>query len=507
MAEPVPLVSSPNEVYPEAARAAQAQRWEHLESKFLELYGRKADFISRSPGRVNIIGEHIDYMLYEVLPMAVTVDVLLAVSVSNFSIPTVRITNVNSKFGPRTFELPPTRVLEIDSSEHEWSNYFKAGLRGAIELLRKKGLAAGNNPVGMDILVDGTVPSGAGLSSSAALVCASALASLVANGEEKVDKKELVNLAVVSERYVGVNSGGMDQSASVLGLEGNALYIKFKPSLDAKPVSFPKSNPELTFVIAKSFVQADKHTTGPVNYNLRVVECTLAATVLAKKHELTLPEDNGPLGSTLRGFQDTYFAKQGGTTDHEEQLQKCIDIVKQDLSKDEGYTIEEITKILGISIEELTQKYMTRFPIRAERFQLRNRALHVFTESLRVFKFMHFLDNAPTEVSREFLQKIGNLMNESQTSCRDLFDCSCPELDVLCDVARAHGSYGSRLTGAGWGGCSIHLLGEDKVDEIRRAWKTEYYDKYKPGLSEDQLGNAIVVSKPGSGAVLYKVLE
>ena len=155
----------------------------------------------------------------------------------------------------------------------------------------------------------------------------------------------------------------MDQSASVLGLEGNALYIKFKPALDAKPVSFPKSNPELTFVIAKSFVQADKHTTGPVNYNLRVVECTLAAKILAKKHELTLPEDNGPLGSTLRGFQDTYFAKQGGgATGHEEQLQKCIDIVKQDLSKDEGYTREEITEILGISIEELTQKYMTRFP-------------------------------------------------------------------------------------------------------------------------------------------------
>jgi len=147
-------------------------------------------------------------MLYEVLPMAVTADILLAVSVSNFSIPTVRIANVNSKFGPRTFELPTTGDLEIDSSAHEWSNYFKAGLRGAIELLRKKGLAAGNNLVGMDILVDGTVPSGAGLSSSAALVCASALASLVANGVEQVDKKELVNLAVVSERYVGVNSGG-----------------------------------------------------------------------------------------------------------------------------------------------------------------------------------------------------------------------------------------------------------------------------------------------------------
>ena len=154
----------------------------------------------------------------------------------------------------------------------------------------------------------------------------------------------------------------MDQSASVLGLEGNALYIKFKPSLDAKPVSFPISNPVLTFVIAKSFVQADKHTTGPVNYNLRVVECTLAAKVLARKHGLTLPEDNGPLGSTLRGFQDSYFAKQGGATGHEGQLQKCIDIVKQDLSKEEGYTREEIIEFLGISIEELTQKYMTRFP-------------------------------------------------------------------------------------------------------------------------------------------------
>lgn len=154
----------------------------------------------------------------------------------------------------------------------------------------------------------------------------------------------------------------MDQSASVLGLEGSALYIKFKPTLDAKPVSFPKSNPELTFVIAKSFVQADKHTTGPVNYNLRVVECTLAARILAKKHGLTLPEDNGPLGSTLRGFQDAYFAKETGTTGHEQQLQKCIDLVKQDLSKEEGYTREEITKILDISIDQLTQRYMTRFP-------------------------------------------------------------------------------------------------------------------------------------------------
>lgn len=149
-----------------------------------------------------------------------------------------------------------------------------------------------------------------------------------------------------------------------MGLEGGALYIKFTPALDARPVFFPNSNPEFNFVIAKSYVQADKHTTGPVNYNLRVVETTLAAKVLAKKHGLVLPGDIGPLGYSLRGFQDAYFARQGGGggASYEEQLKRCIEIVKKDLVQDEGYTREEITEILDISAEELTQRYMTQFP-------------------------------------------------------------------------------------------------------------------------------------------------
>ena len=153
----------------------------------------------------------------------------------------------------------------------------------------------------------------------------------------------------------------MDQSASVMGLEAGALYIKFIPALDAKPVLFPRSNPEFNFVIAKSYVQADKHTTGPVNYNLRVVETTLAAKVLAKKHGLALPDDIGPLGCSLRGFQDAYFAQQGAPG-FEEQLKMCIEIVRKDLAEDEGYTRREIAEVLDISVEELTQKYMTRFP-------------------------------------------------------------------------------------------------------------------------------------------------
>src|SRR5947209_5538597 len=129
-------------------------------------------------------------MLYEVLPMAVSVDLLIAVSVvphsparSGEGGSRVRIANLSEDFPSREFTVPHEGDIEIDDKVHEWSNYFKAGLRGAVDLIRRKGLEAANKPVGMDIMVHGIVPSGAGLSSSAAFTCASALAVLAANGE------------------------------------------------------------------------------------------------------------------------------------------------------------------------------------------------------------------------------------------------------------------------------------------------------------------------------------
>lgn len=142
--------------------------------------------------------------------MAITGDFLMAVAIrSNSEKPTVRIANVLSdKFPTREFEIPSEGEIPIDATAHEWTNYFKSGLRGASELLQKKQDKGHFVSVGMDILCDGTVPSGGGLSSSASFVCASALAVMKANGEEKVDKTELCELAIVSERAVGVNSGG-----------------------------------------------------------------------------------------------------------------------------------------------------------------------------------------------------------------------------------------------------------------------------------------------------------
>lgn len=313
-------------------------------------------------------------MLYQVLPMAVTADLLLAVAIRYTAgaagESTVRIANVlKDKFPPRTFIVGKDGNVIIDSSELEWSNYFKSGMKGALELLRKEGYSTGKKPVSIDILVDGTVPAGGGLSSSAAFCCASALATLYANGMTKVDKSDLTNLAIVSERFVGVNAGGMDQSASVFGEKDHALYISFKPKLHAKPVAFPAVKPAITFLIAKSFVQADKHTTAPVNYNLRVVETTLAAQILAKKYGLgELPEDAGPLGATLRGFQDLYFEKKDGkvaeadSSQFAEQLKELATLVPEAFPKEEGYTREEIAAILGVSVDHLVERYMTKFP-------------------------------------------------------------------------------------------------------------------------------------------------
>ncbi|KAF4621511.1 hypothetical protein G7Y89_g14562 [Cudoniella acicularis] len=512
---PVPVAKSLKDIYTEDALATQTGRWEILLKQFKANYGHSPQFVSRSPGRVNIIGEHIDYSLYSVLPMAITADVLLAVSVvENTQAPSnsykIRVSNVqSSKFPSHEFDIPYDTV-DIDATVHEWTNYFKSGLRGALELLRKK-RGADYKPVSMEILMDGTVPAGGGLSSSAAFVSASALAVMYANGEKAVDKTELTELAIVSERAVGVNSGGMDQAASVLSLRGSALFVSFVPALTAKSIQFPKTSPELSFVIAQSFVQSDKHVTGPVCYNLRVVECSLAAAYLhaaISKSSTPLPVDSGPLGISLHGLQDTLFKFSDKSV--EEQLNELISLTKTTLTKEEGYSREEIAKVLGITVEELNKRFTSTFPVRAEHFKLRQRALHVYSEALRVLQFMSLLENpashldADSRTSNEtFNKKLGDLMNATQDSCRDIYECSCPELDKLCEIARKAGSYGSRLTGAGWGGCTVHLVPADKVEAVREAWEREYYSKME--LSDEQKEGAVVVSKPGSGSAVLVV--
>ncbi|KAL8815164.1 MAG: hypothetical protein Q9223_005674 [Gallowayella weberi] len=518
MDEPVPVTHWVNSLYHDAANGpTQKQRWQNLVTHFEEKYGKKPAFVARSPGRVNLIGEHIDYSLYEVLPMAIAADVLIAVAVSADHNPkhtdaVIHMLNTNpGKHKGSEYTVPPKGLADIDATQHEWTNYFKAGFNGAVQMLRKED--PNFSPCNMEILVDGNVPAGGGLSSSAAFVCASALAVLRANGKEDVKKKELVELAIVSERAVGVNSGGMDQSASVFSVKGDALSVSFSPELHAEAIPFPKIEPPVTFMIAQSFVTSDKHVTAPRCYNLRVVECTLAAEMMASLLGLELQDDSGPLGRSLRGLQHAYFSQTNlnphspaFTGDHatiyEQQLRIMLSKVPTLLGQEGGYTRDEIAKTLSMSVSALEEKYMTKFPVDATRFLLGSRARHVFSEALRVIAFKKLLQDPTSTNDPDLLPSLGALMNETQDSCRDIYDCSCPEIDQLCKIARDAGAYGSRLTGAGWGGCTVHLVPKDKVDNVRNAWIEKYYRVREPDITEEKLEEAVVVSEPGWGSIV-----
>lgn len=305
----------------------------------------------------------------------------------------------------------------------------------------------------------------------------------------------------------------MDQSASVFAVKGDALSVSFSPQLYAEAIPFPKVEPPITFMIAQSFVTSDKRVTAPRCYNLRVVECTLAAEMMAKSLGVELQQDSGPLGHSLRGLQHAFFG--GGKscrtppvqlgdpqTPYKKQLEKMLSMVSELLENEEGYTREEIASTLSMSVSTLEEKYMTKFPVSADHFMLGKRARHVFSEALRVIAFKELLQEPASANNPDLLPRLGALMNETQDSCRDIYECSCPEIDQLCSIAREAGAYGSRLTGAGWGGSTVHLIPKAKVDDVRQAWIEKYYRVREPDISEEKLHEAVVVSEPGQGSVM-----
>lgn len=104
--------------------------------KFTKLYGRKPEFIARSPGRVNLIGEHIDYCGFGVMPMAIERDVIIAVATTTED-SIVRLANVNPKYKSREFDFEGKgTVVTIDATKHEWSNYFKCGYKVKSKIIR-----------------------------------------------------------------------------------------------------------------------------------------------------------------------------------------------------------------------------------------------------------------------------------------------------------------------------------------------------------------------------------
>ncbi|RKP25990.1 ribosomal protein S5 domain 2-type protein, partial [Syncephalis pseudoplumigaleata] len=431
------------------------QRYRQLVEEFVALYGRSPQYVVRAPGRVNLIGEHIDYAEFGVLPVALNRDIIVACSGSSddsaatSSLDDTAMVQVAStqsmlypadRFTVRSFDASGRRcAVEIDATQHQWSNYVKCGIRGVIERARATAIR------GMSMLVDGTVPPGTGLSSSSALVVASAVATMAVHGWH-FSRSELATTCMHAERYVGTNGGGMDQTCSLFAEKDHALFIRFKPALSAAPTPLP---PGSAMVIVNSLVLSEKATNADHQFNMRVLETRLAARILARALGLLAPSSDDSDASTdeaalvgactLRSVAQAWLARNG----YADGGTACEDA-------------DALGRVLALT-GELARVYLAGYPVAVDRLKLRDRARHVYSEAARVCRFRRIcIEAADRDASAEQQHAskllLGRLMNESHASCRDDYECSCPELDLLTEICRKHNAYGARLTGAGWGG-------------------------------------------------------
>jgi galactokinase len=249
-----------------------------------------------APGRVNLIGEHTDYNLLPVFPVALQRKVEIRFRPRADS--KVRLRSADPAFGEREFDLAPV-VPPYQAGD--WGNYAKAAAQA---------LAAGGAiRRGLDGVVGGDLPMSAGLSSSSALVVATAMALLDANGVE-LDRVELAELLAHGEHYVGTEGGGMDQAICLGGVRGHAVLIEFAP-LRLHPVPVPEG---WRFLIAHSLVTANKSAEARQHFNQRVRSCRAAFAELgldmksareADQAELLARAERSLTGSLLQCFRHT----------------------------------------------------------------------------------------------------------------------------------------------------------------------------------------------------------
>ncbi|XP_019389188.1 PREDICTED: N-acetylgalactosamine kinase isoform X3 [Crocodylus porosus] len=392
---------------------AQQPRLLKMKEMFISKFGSAPKFYVRAPGRVNLIGEHIDYCGYAVLPMAVEQDILIMVEPVKTQV--IQLANTNPLYLDFSTSV---NNIQINQTKPLWHNYFLCGLKGI--------------------------------------------------------QVELAEICTKSERYIGTEGGGMDQSISFLAEEGTAKLIEFNP-LRATDVKLPSG---AAFVIANSCVEMNKAATS--HYNIRVMECRLATKLLSKskglawKKMLKLQDVQVELGFSL-----------------EEML-----TIVEEVFHPEPYSIQEICKCLGISLEELRTQILSQNTQDVTTFKLYQRAKHVYSEAARVLEFKKICSEAPANA----IQLLGELMNQSHISCRDMYECSCPELDQLVDICLQFGAIGSRLTGAGWGGCTVSMVPTDKLTSFLKNVKQAYYRTDDQRLALEN--NSLFATKPGGGALV-----
>jgi len=377
---------------------------EEIAVRHAEVFGAGGGVrVYRAPGRVNLIGEHTDYNLGFVLPIALDLACFTAIAPNGEG--KLRVHSIGQS---ETREWEVAELGALAPSRH-WSDY-PAGV--AQQLLK-----AGYRVKPQNVLIHSSVPIGSGLSSSAALEVSTALALL---GDQKIGRLELAKLCRRAENeFVGMPCGIMDQYISVFGEDHAGVKIDCR-SLDHEMVPLPEN---MEIVAVNTMV---KHELGQSAYRERVAECRSVVEALRRSH---------PQVASLR--------------DADEEMIKSL-----------------------IAVVAATP---------------RKRARHVVSENARVEEFVR--------ASRAGdLSRMGELFEASHRSLQHDYEVSCEELDFLVDAALTlPGVWGSRMTGGGFGGCTVNLVHPDAVMEFRRRLAEAYQQRF--GLTPE-----FYSCRPSSGA-------
>ena len=288
-----------------------------IEKKFLETFGEEPDLVAAAPGRVNLIGEHIDYSDGFVLPFAIKDRTLVAARKRNDS--TVRIASAQRR----------NKIVTVDISQ------VKPGLKGEWERYALGVLWAMGIKEGVDLLIDGYVPLGAGLSSSAALECsvATVINHLFDLG---FNLEELARLTQKAEnQYVGVPCGIMDQSVSLMATQGSALLLDCR-DLTTKNIPFDVASSGLELLIIDT--QAH-HALTDGGYAERRASCesVVAKLGIISLRELTMQQ----LENSRALLTETEFLRARHAVTEMKRVLECVDALSNSDFEKVGYLINQ----------------------------------------------------------------------------------------------------------------------------------------------------------------------
>ena len=443
---------------------------------FIAKYGDQKVVVASSPGRINLMGRHIDHHGGGINVMAI--DRRLTMVVSPRTDHLVRVTNVNPQYPDDEFAITEIKhekwldyldsepvMQELAASRGKWTNYIKAAIcRFQFE--------SANLLCGMDIAVGGDIPAAAGLSSSSALVVATAEA-VVALNSLHVSDREFIERCGEGEWFVGSRGGFGDHAAMKYGRPGRLVHLGFHPFEVGESASLPD---DYAVIIADSTLKARKSEGSKDRFNAQVAAYDLSLLMLKQTYPDANLTDLRSLAA-VRPYSRLYeMLRSLPLSASRKQLEEALPDDLHKLARlfashaDPGaYNLRGVI-LYGLSEMERSERFMET---------LKNGAYDLVGKMMRI---SHNGDRIgdPT-ISDDFLKEQAANDADLAFQC-GAYACSVPQIDELCDLLDSTpGVLGSELVGAGLGGCIVALVKKDQAENIINVLNEKYYAKYGVG--------------------------